>query len=193
MAVGRWLWKTGNSCNDFNNVGRNVPRVTRVAGNNLFTGRPVCEKNPETFISCIDFRGTWTPQPTPAPAPTPAPVPAPAPVPTPQPTPAPVPTPAACCYTPGCTGNCVVGGWCGMSESNCNGCSGDWCDGSAPAPTPPTPPAPTPPTPPAPTPVVNPTPAPGPVLAPVAVAMMQAAQAIVSQEDGAARASRHAA
>jgi len=87
MAVGRWLWKTGNTCNDFNNVGRK----TETFGRSSQTSQaPACPPggNPETFISCFDFKGTWTTQPTPAPLPTPAPPPTPAPT-TQAPTPAP--------------------------------------------------------------------------------------------------------
>merc|ERR1711972_628599 len=56
VAVGRWLWKTGNSCNDYNNVGRKTETLVRsevaAVGSNL----DACASNPETFISCFDFR-----------------------------------------------------------------------------------------------------------------------------------------
>jgi len=56
VAVGRWLWKTGNSCNDYNNVGRKTETLVRsevaAVGSNL----GACASNPETFISCFDFR-----------------------------------------------------------------------------------------------------------------------------------------
>jgi len=60
MAVGRWLWKTGNSCNDINNVGRNTERLTPSEVSRWGKDLGACERNPETFISCFDFKGTWT-------------------------------------------------------------------------------------------------------------------------------------
>merc|ERR1719356_786211 len=86
QAVGRWVWKTANACNDFNNVGRSTETFSRSDAPELFTLLGTCEKNPEAFISCFDFKGTWTPTPTPAPAPPP-------------------PTPAQCCTGQG-SGQC---------------------------------------------------------------------------------------
>merc|ERR1719245_2284941 len=95
-AVGRWLWKTGNSCHDYNNFGR--PTETFLKEENELWNRPnlsACTKNPEQFISCFDFKVTAPAAPTPAP-PTAAPTPAP---PTATPTPAP-PTPTTAAPTP---------------------------------------------------------------------------------------------
>jgi len=119
-AVGRWLWKTGNTCNDYNNVGFNTR--TFKASEWVAVGKNVaaCSSSPETFISCFDFRITGS-SPTPAPGPTP-------PQPTPSPpTSAPTPGPGLCCWG-GCGGGDCQGGWCGESRSNCEGsCSGDFC------------------------------------------------------------------
>merc|ERR1719443_2873219 len=54
-AHGRWLWKTGNSCNDANNVGR--PSETFVLEEMRLVGNRagLCRSPPETFISCFDF------------------------------------------------------------------------------------------------------------------------------------------
>merc|ERR1719356_393656 len=133
LAVGRWLWKAAQNCNDFNNVGRD----TETFGSSAYTSQaPTCPpSNPaETFVSCFDFKVVTV-------------------CPTPQPTPAPTPQPAQCCTGQGgaCSAPCSNGGWCGISESNCVACAGSWCRGSdpvSPAPTPvvnptPTPPAPT--------------------------------------------------
>jgi len=109
-AVGRWLWKVGNSCNDFNNIGRwqteSFSRSEyRAAGG---TPREVCgpSQSPETFRSCIDFRMAGAPAPSPAP-PTPTSAPAP---PTPAPTSAPTPAPApgSCVHQT----DCSVSAWC---------------------------------------------------------------------------------
>merc|ERR1712061_573452 len=102
MAVGRWLWKTGNSCNDFNNVGRKTETFSR---SSRTSQAPACPPgtNPETFISCFDFKGTWASGPAPAPQATSAPQPAPAP----QPTSAPAPT-GPCRHQT----DCSVSPWC---------------------------------------------------------------------------------
>jgi len=232
QAVGRWIWKTGNSCNDFNNLGRVKTESFSKANSdaNGGTHAGACSGGggfPETFLACIDFvmnqgssptppaptpvvnptptppaptpvdnpspsppaptpnlgcepckqlcqdhcanygghmiKQCWGsynqctcmdgvhyfipgcpcemaqcpepvvpvgPQPAPTPTgPTPAPTTA-APTPPPAPTEAPTqaPAPAQCCYS---QGNCVSGGWCGGSESNCKGCGGAWSGGSA--------------------------------------------------------------
>merc|ERR1719264_1872827 len=101
-AVGRWLWKTGNSCNDFNNVGKKTETFSRAeylaAGGSRLGS---CSRAPETFISCFDFRVTGPSMPTPAPAPTPAPTPPPS-------TPAPTPAPGPCRHQT----DCSVSVWC---------------------------------------------------------------------------------
>merc|ERR1719362_1783123 len=55
-AVGRWIWKTGNTCNDANNVGRSTTTFNQ--GENAAIGLDlgVCESPTETFISCVDFK-----------------------------------------------------------------------------------------------------------------------------------------
>merc|ERR1719356_218057 len=138
-AIGRWVWKVGNSCNDMSNTkGFGVTTFKRsewlAAGGTTF-GQ--CANPPEVFISCIDFKVNEPLVPTPAP-------------PTPQPTPA--PAPPQCCTGQGgeCSAPCSTAGWCGASESNCLACAGSWCGDSSPTPPAPTPPAPPSPTPPAP-------------------------------------------
>merc|ERR1719410_3198648 len=94
-AMGRWLWKTGDRCNDVNNRGRKTEtfdledyRKIVQATDPTATVHAPCTESPEQFISCFDFAVVVpTPQPTPQPTPPPTP-----PLPTPQPTPAP-PTP----------------------------------------------------------------------------------------------------
>jgi len=108
QAVGRWVWKTANSCNDFNNLGRVKTESLSEAESdaNGGTHATACTGGggfPETFLSCVDFVVNQTPtpapptaQPTPAPPTPPTPAPEPTPVPTPQPT-APAPTPNLGC------------------------------------------------------------------------------------------------
>jgi len=76
-VVGRWLWKTGSSCNDNNNVGRKTEKF--VASEfakvvHAFHGttwvKSECTVPPETFISCFDFMMAGV---APSPAPTPPP------------------------------------------------------------------------------------------------------------------------
>jgi len=156
-AVGRWLWKTGNSCSDSQNIGRstetfNAAEFSRIAGRAL----GVCTKPPETFISCLDFQtteggggagggGGGTTQP---------------PAPKPKPTPAPKPEPAVgkCCYN-GCGSTSCAGPttYCGLNEARCKACAGTWCLPATPPPAPK--PKPTPATPA--TPAATPPPAPG--------------------------------
>jgi len=83
-GVARWLWKTANSCNDFNNVARRTEKfVEKEFAAVLAAYRPnmrplqACTSAPETFISCMDFVIGDHPTPPPAP-PTPTPPPAPA-------------------------------------------------------------------------------------------------------------------
>jgi len=78
-----------------------------------------CEANPAyMLVNCRKSCGVCTTTPSPQPPSTPAP------------TPAPTPTPPAgsgqCCYG-GCGQSCQ-GGWCGLSQGNCEGnCGGQWC------------------------------------------------------------------
>lgn len=61
-AVGRWLWKTGNSCNDVDNVGRKTtPFSAKEFTDVVHAYQPnawvqeACTSPPESFISCMDF------------------------------------------------------------------------------------------------------------------------------------------
>merc|ERR1719210_2578891 len=90
-AVGRWVWKTGNSCNDFNNLGRAKTEtfLRSESDANGGTLAAPCDGRggfPETFVACFDFRMDGSGMPTPAPPTPPTP-------PTPTPTP-PTPPPA---------------------------------------------------------------------------------------------------
>jgi hypothetical protein len=75
-VVGRWLWKTGNTCDDVNNIARKtdnftVADITKVVQNYSHT-KPfikTCINAPETFISCFDFKVGPPPAPTPKPVP----------------------------------------------------------------------------------------------------------------------------
>jgi len=126
-AVGRWIWKTSNVCNDANNVGRSTTTFVReeyaaVVGGSILT---TCTQGVEHFISCVDFKVVGSSSPTPS-QPSPAPTTqAPAPTPT---TRAPTPAgPGLCCYG-GCGGGNCQGGWCGESLGNCEGnCNGEFC------------------------------------------------------------------
>jgi len=130
-AVGRWLWKTGNTCNDYNNVGRNTETFQRSENEAIGLDRATCApgQKPETFISCVNYEVAGDSQPTPTSAPTP-----PAPQPSPAPT-TPAPTPPAtggrCCWGGGCGGNCEGGEWCHASRGNCEeSCGGHYCPAS---------------------------------------------------------------
>merc|ERR1712232_626123 len=119
-AVGRWVWKTANTCTDADNVGRSTEPfdfsefeavVHAYKPGDRVQSR--CSIPPETFISCFDFKiesgPTASPAPTsnptanptahptqhtvPSTAPTPYPTPHPTPYPTPPITPTPRPTP----------------------------------------------------------------------------------------------------
>lgn len=116
-AVGRWVWKTGNTCNDFSNLGRAKTETflrseSNAAGGTLAGACTGGGGHPETFVACFDFRVDGGATPTPPPPPTPTP-------PTPPPTSAPTPPPAAS----GCEHekNCDVSPWCNDSgfESWC--------------------------------------------------------------------------
>lgn len=59
-AVGRWLWKTGNSCQDSRNVGRktesfSLDELSAVYDAYEHHWMGECAAPPETFISCMDF------------------------------------------------------------------------------------------------------------------------------------------
>lgn len=59
-AVGRWLWKTGNSCQDSQNVGRktesfSLDELSAVYDAYQHHWMAECATPPETFISCMDF------------------------------------------------------------------------------------------------------------------------------------------
>ena len=106
-VVGRWLWKTGSSCNDVNNVGRKTETFVadefRAVVNAFTPGswiKPPCTAPPETFISCLDFLVAGTP-----PGPTPPPVP-------------PAPTTPTCCWSRWGDGN-TCGDYNGQG-SQCN-------------------------------------------------------------------------
>jgi len=71
-AVGRWLWKTGNSCNDYNNAGMKTTSFSadECAAANMCKSVGACSGSPETFISCIDWKITGSSPPSPVPTPT---------------------------------------------------------------------------------------------------------------------------
>lgn len=136
-VVGRWLWKTGNSCDDADNVGRKTDTfdkndMAKVVRNYTHTKwvNPVCVMPPETFISCMDFViGEQTPTPLPSPR---------------APSPQPTPPPEQQRFT--CENNRCV-----MSPTGIHTLSGCQTSGCG-KPTPPTPLSPTPPPSPAPEP-----------------------------------------
>jgi len=106
-AVGRWVWKTGNTCNDFNNLGRTKTETFLRSESNANGGtmRETCTGGggfPETFIACFDFKVSGSGTPTPPPPPTP-PTPTP-----PTPTPTPPPADTGCVHEK----NCDVSPWC---------------------------------------------------------------------------------
>jgi len=58
-AVGRWVWKTGNTCNDVNNIGRKTEtfKLDEYAAVIAPTqARAECTFFPEHFINCFDFK-----------------------------------------------------------------------------------------------------------------------------------------
>jgi len=130
-AVGRWIWKCSNVCNDANNIGRSTTTFVReeyaaVVGGSILT---TCTTGVEHFISCVDFKVVGSSSPNPSPSPPAPTTQAPAPAPTTQaPTPA---GPGLCCYG-GCGGGNCQGGWCGESRGNCEGnCNGEFCPASS--------------------------------------------------------------
>jgi len=70
-AVGRWLWKTGNSCNDYNNAGMKTTSFSadECAAANMCKSVGACGASPETFISCIDWKIAGSSSPSPVPSP----------------------------------------------------------------------------------------------------------------------------
>merc|ERR1719277_966736 len=111
-GIGRFLWKTGNTCLDVNNIGRDTETFKE---SELPWTKNICAPGnpPETFISCFDFKieGSSSPSPLPAsttPQPTQAPQPTPAPQPTLAPTPpiGPIPCHALCGRTS--TSSCSI-------------------------------------------------------------------------------------
>jgi len=74
-VVGRWLWKTGSSCNDNNNVGRKTEKFVASEFAKVVHDfrqgawvKAECTVPPETFISCFDFMMAGV-APSPAPPP----------------------------------------------------------------------------------------------------------------------------
>jgi len=133
-AVGRWLWKTGNSCADADNYGRSTETFVyseyeAVAGGSQLG---VCGQPPEVFISCVDFLVTGSPGPSPVPSQTTL---SPnsstsAPQPSPSPTnPAPTPQPAECTRED----DCGINPWCN-DDAYFTWCAHQWVVGSCPAP-----------------------------------------------------------
>jgi len=62
IVVGRWIWKTGSTCNDDNNIGRKTKpfklsefaKIVHAFHAGDFVKKR-CDVAPETFISCFDF------------------------------------------------------------------------------------------------------------------------------------------
>jgi len=85
-GVARWVWKTGNSCNDVNNIGRSTEKfsnsdfakVVKASTGQSWVNQP-CKSPPESFISCLDFTIGDGPTPPPGPPTPPGPPPPPAP------------------------------------------------------------------------------------------------------------------
>lgn len=148
-GVGRWLWKTGNTCNDnTNKAGKKTEAFVMAEFDKLNKAfnrdtMPSCNGvDPEWFITCFDFSDGS--QPTPAPSPSPSVKP-------------------QCCFSAwGSLDGCgkypsgASGGRCNTDWSHSCGDDGD-CKGLTPTPAPV----------PVPMPVPSPTPVPLPVPAPV--------------------------
>lgn len=113
-AVGRWIWKVANTCNDAGNLGISTETFSleeyRDVVNSFKPGQNVqgeCTKeSPEQFLSCFVFSvdsssnisppiATDTPVPSKHPTSAPTPIPTPALTPAPTRTPTPAATPAA--------------------------------------------------------------------------------------------------
>jgi hypothetical protein len=78
-VVGRWVWKTSNSCNDYHNIARPTQTFSRddylhvvrqYKPGTSWVNQP-CTSPPESFISCLDFVMAATPGPGPGPSPAP--------------------------------------------------------------------------------------------------------------------------
>merc|ERR1712060_1026422 len=74
VAVGRYLWKNANQCNDVNNIARktqtfDLAEYTDVVRAYNPSGRVLgaCANQVEIFISCFDFKITGSSSPSPAP------------------------------------------------------------------------------------------------------------------------------
>jgi len=85
-VVGRWVWKTCNSCNDFNNLARPTEefnkteflKVVQEHAPGSHWVNQACTAPPEEFISCLDFKidpGPAPPGPAVSPPPPPPPPP----------------------------------------------------------------------------------------------------------------------
>jgi len=76
QGVGRWIWKTGNSCNDVKNIGRSTEKfnltdfaaIVKKQTGSSWVNQP-CGTPPESFISCFDFVTGVTPGPPTPPTP----------------------------------------------------------------------------------------------------------------------------
>lgn len=125
-GIGRWIWKTGNSCQDVYNYGRKTEMFDLKEMESLgVIGHGACVAACEEFGSCFDFTTNVGPAPPP-PAPTPAP-----------------PPPMGPCHA---ISPRASDAWC---EQNCHftgsNCPADLCKCDPlppPTPTPPTPPPP---------------------------------------------------
>lgn len=119
-GVARWVWKTGNSCNDVNNVGRSTEKfdlkdfsvVVKAQTGQSWVNQP-CSSPPETFISCLDFVIGDGPSPEPPTPPGP-------------PTPPAPPTPPPPCKDPvkiygQCGGTTWSGSTCCAKGCTCTG------------------------------------------------------------------------
>lgn len=91
-GVGRWVWKTSNSCNDVNNIGKDTETFNIDEFAQVFHSYSpgdwileTCGDAPETFVSCFDFTTQSGPSPSPIPVPLPIPLPSPQPIPAPSP------------------------------------------------------------------------------------------------------------
>jgi hypothetical protein len=74
-GVGRWLWKTGNSCNDDKNIASKKTETFALSEfkvlNDAFSRStmPSCQSDMEWFITCFDFSDGSAPAPSPGPSP----------------------------------------------------------------------------------------------------------------------------
>lgn len=133
-GVGRWVWKTGNTCNDNMNLNTkktepfNLTEFKKLNDAQSKSTMPTCSGGGfqnEYFITCFDFSDGSTPAPTPPPAP---------------------PADATCCWSKwGALNGCgnypsgASGGHCNTGWATKCTQDGD-CKNLPPAPTPPAPP-----------------------------------------------------